>query len=648
MEFKLKSNYKPAGDQPKAIKSLVSSIKKNKHTVLLGATATGKTFTMANVIEKYNKTTLVLAPNKTLANQLYVELKEMFPENRVEYYISNFDFYLPESYMPKTDTYNEKTSQQNWELEMMRVSATTSLLTRKDTIVVASVAAIFGHRNPLEYKDMFYELSNDTNLNRKDILYNLVKLAYERKDDLSPGNFVVRGDIIEISPSWTNQFHIRIEMFGDEIEKICEINSITKEVRKCYERYTIYPAHFHVSKQETINDILLEIERDLEDRINYFNDKKMLLEANRLEQRVKLDIEQLKEFGVTSGIENYSVYLDPHRMKRETPPTLLDYFGNDYLLVIDESHLTIPQLKAMYGGDRARKKNLIRYGFRLPSSYDNRPLKLEEFEEKTDKVVYVSATPSSYDLEKTNNEYIEQIIRPTGLLDPTIEVRPEENQLDDLMEEIFLRKEKNQRVIINTTTKKLSENISSFMNEKGLSIAYLHSEIKTLEREEIIRKLRIGIFDAIIGINLLREGIDIPEVSLVAILDANKMGFMRNTRSLIQLIGRAARNSEGKIIMYANSYSPSMEEAITETRRRRKIQMDYNIKNNIIPKTIKKKISKPVLEEFEQKHKIKLSSLKTKEKIEKLENEMKFAASKYDFETAIKLRDLIVEIKGGK
>ncbi len=648
MEFRLESKYKPAGDQPKAIKALLSSLKKNQHTVLLGATGTGKTFTMANVIEQYQKTTLILAPNKTLANQLYIELKGLFPNNRVEYYISNFDFYLPESYMPKTDTYNEKTSQQNWELEMMRVSATTSLLTREDTIVVASVAAIFGHRNPLEYKDMFYEFSKDTKIERKNILYNLIKLAYERKDDLAPGNFVVRGDIIEIAPSWTNQFHIRIEMFGNEIEKICEINSITKEVRKCYDKYTIYPAHFHVSKQETINDVLGEIEADLEKRLDYFNKNNMLLEASRLEQRVKLDIEQLKEFGITSGIENYSVYLDPHRKMREAPPTLLDYFPSDYLLILDESHLAIPQIKAMHGGDRARKKNLIRYGFRLPSAYDNRPLKLEEFEERTNKVVYVSATPSSYDLEKSKGKFIEQIIRPTGLLDPMIEVRGEENQLDDLMSEIFIRKKKNQRVIINTTTKKLSENISSFMNDKGLSVAYLHSEIKTLEREEVIRKLRMGIYDAIIGINLLREGIDIPEVSLVAILDANKMGFMRNTRSLIQLIGRAARNSEGKIIMYANSYSDSMEEAINETRRRRKIQKEYNIKNNIIPKTIKKEILKPVLEEFEEKHNIKLSSLKTNEKIEKLEYEMKFAASKHDFETAIKLRDLIVEIKGGK
>ena len=648
MKFKLESKYKPAGDQPKAIDSLFSSIKKNKYTVLLGATATGKTFTVANVIEKYQKPTLVLAPNKTLANQLYLELKSLFPNNRVEYYISNFDFYLPESYMPKTDTYNEKTSQQNWELEMMRVSATTSLLTRKDTIVVASVAAIFGHRNPLEYKDMFYEISKDTTITRKDILYNLVKLAYERKDDLSPGNFIVRGDVIEIAPSWTNQFHIRIEMFGDEIEKISEINSITKDLRKHYNRYTIYPAHFHVSKQETINDIIGDIERDLEDRLEYFNNKNMLLEANRLEQRVKLDIEQLKEFGVTSGIENYSVYLDPHRKFRETPATLLDYFYKDYLLVIDESHLTIPQLKAMHGGDRARKKNLIRYGFRLPSAYDNRPLRIEEFEQKTDKVVYVSATPANYELDQTNNKFVEQIIRPTGLLDPMIEVRKEDDQLEDLMKEIFIRKEKNQRVLVNTTTKKLAENITTFMNDKGLSIAYLHSEIKTLERDEIITKLRTGIYDAIIGINLLREGIDIPEVSLVAILDANKMGFMRNTRSLIQLIGRAARNSEGRIIMYANSYSISMEEAINETRRRRKIQKDYNIKNRIIPKTIKKEILRPIIEEFESKHNIKLSTLKTNEKIKKLEDEMKFAASKYDFETAIRLRDLIVEIKGGK
>lgn len=645
-KFKLKSNFNPSGDQPRAIRELTKLMKNKEKNVLLGATGTGKTFTVANIIQKYQKQVLVMAPNKTLANQLYLELKGLFPENRVEYYISNFDFYQPESYKPNSDTYIEKSSQQNWELEMMRVSATTSLLTRKDTIVVASVAAIFGHRHPKEYEGTFFEITKDTKNKRKDILYKLVQLAYTRKESPSPGSFTVKGDIIEISPSWTDQFHIRIELHGDKVEFISEINSITKKIIKSHDYYTIYPASFHTNNDESIEPIIKEIEKDLQIRLRYFNKNNKLLEAQRLSEKVKLDLEQLREFGVVSGIENYSIYFDSHREKGEPPSTLVSYFEENFLLVLDESHLSIPQIRGMYKGDQARKKTLIKYGFRLPTSIDNRPWSIEEFEEKTKNILYVSATPAPYELEKAGGIFVEQIIRPTGLLDPEIEVRKEKNQLDDLMEEIFIRKEKNERVFINTTTKKLSENIASYMSEKGISIAYIHSDLKTLEREEVLRKLRIGTYDAVVGINLLREGLDIPEVSLVAILDANNAGFMRGVTSLIQLIGRASRNSNGKVIMYADYNSIAMTDAILETDRRRKIQSDYNKINNITPKTIIKSIPKPFLEEFEQKHKVKLSSLKTTEKIEKLTKEMQLAAENYNFELAIKIRDILTEIKG--
>ncbi|NQX83351.1 MAG: excinuclease ABC subunit UvrB [Mycoplasmataceae bacterium] len=647
MKFELKSKYNPSGDQPKAIKELIASIKINQHTVLLGATGTGKTFTMANIIEKYGKNTLVLAPNKTLANQLFIELKEMFPNNKVEYYISNFDFYQPEAYKPSTDTYIEKSSQQNWQLEMMRTSATTSLITNDDVIVVASVAAIFGHRNPIEYGDSFTKIKIGQKIKRKIFLYELVQMAYERKDDLFPGSFTTKGDVIEISPSWTDQFHLRIEMFGDEIEQIVEINNVTKNIIKRYDNFVIFPANFHTVKQNEIKGVVNQIEEDLHIRLTEFKKRGKLLEAQRLEQRVRFDIEQLEEFGMTSGIENYSIYFDKHRSKGETPDTLLSYFPKDYLLIIDESHLSIPQIKGMYKGDKSRKENLVEYGFRLPSALDNRPLMIEEFEKKIGKTVYVSATPSEYELEKSGNKFVEQIIRPTGLLDPIIELRPEKNQLDDLMAEIYNRKKLDQRVFINTTTKKLSEDIATYMKDNGISVAYLHYDLKTLEREDVLRKLRMGIYDCVVGINLLREGLDIPEVSLVAILDANKNGFMRNTRSLIQLIGRASRNSDGKVIMYADHNSKSMTEAIKETDRRREIQIAYNDENGIVPKTIIKDIPKPALEEFENRHKVKFSAMKIKEKLSVLEKEMMEASSKYDFERAIKLRDLITEIKGG-
>ncbi len=614
---------------------------------MLGATGTGKTFTMANIIEKYNMPTLVMAPNKTLANQLFLELKEMFPNNRVEYYISNFDFYQPEAYKPTTDTYIEKSSLQNWQLEMMRTSATTSLITNKDTIVVASVAAIYGHRNPIEYGDTFYKVKKGTIIKRKELLYQLISMGYQRGDDIMPGHFKAKGDVIEVCPSWTDRFHLRIEMFGDEIDQVSEIDNLQKTIIKNYDEYVIFPADFYTIKKNEVKSAMIEIEKDLEKRVYEFQSNGKLLEADRLSKRVKFDLEQLDEFGHTSGMENYSIYFDKHRVKGETPDTLLSYFPKDYLLIIDESHLSLPQIKAMYKGDKARKDTLVEYGFRLPTALDNRPLKFEEFEKRMGKTVYVSATPSEYELEKSNKKYVEQIIRPTGLLDPEIEIRPELNQLDDLMGEIYLRKEKNERVFINTITKKLSEDIATYMKDNGISVAYLHSDLKTLEREEVLRKLRVGIYDCVVGINLLREGLDIPEVSLVAILDANKEGFMRNPRSLIQLIGRAARNENGKVIMYADTITNSMKFSIDETKRRRKIQKQFNIDNGIVPKTIIKEIPKPILEDFEHRHKVKFSAMKTKEKITTLEKEMMEASAKYDFEKAIKLRDLITELKGG-
>lgn len=648
MKFELKSKFKPAGDQPKAIKEILASVKKNKDTILLGATGTGKTFTMANIIEQYRMPTLVMAPNKTLANQLFLELKEMFPNNRVEYYISNFDFFQPEAYKPSTDTYIEKSSMQNWQLEMMRTSATTSLVTNSDVIVVASVAAIYGHRNPLEYGDTFYKVKVGTQIKRKELLFQLVSLAYQRGDDLLPGNFKAKGDVIEVVPSWTDRFHLRIEMFGDEIEKITEIDNLQKTPIKHYDEYVIFPADFYTIKQDEVKNAITEIRKDLNERLMEFKEEGKILEADRLSKRVGFDLEQLDEFGFTSGMENYSIYFDKHRKKGETPDTLLSYFPKDYLLIIDESHLSISQIKAMYKGDRSRKETLVEYGFRLPTSLDNRPLKFEEFQERAGKTVYVSATPGDYELEKTGGKYVEQIIRPTGLLDPKIEVRPELNQLDDLMGEINLRKERNERVFVNTTTKKLSEDIATYLKDNGISVAYLHSELKTLEREDVLRKLRTGIYDCVVGINLLREGLDIPEVSLVAILDADKEGFMRNTRSLIQLIGRAARNANGQVIMYADKITQSMDWAIKETDRRRSIQAEYNDYNGIVPRTIIKDIPKQALEGFDNRHKVKFSAMKTKEKIEALEKEMMEASAKYDFEKAIKLRDLITELKGGR
>ncbi len=644
--FKLVSKYKPTGDQPQAIEGLLKNLEKNKHNVLLGATGTGKTFTIANVIKELNIPTLVMAPNKTLANQLYVEFKELFPNNRVEYYISNFDFYQPEAYKPKTDTYIDKQSVQNWQIEMMRNSTLNALTTRKDVIVVASVASIYGHRTPEEFKKHHYEIELDKVIARRTFLGKLIKLGYVRSPDLKPGTFVAKGDVIELAPSWTDQFNLRIETFADKIEKITEIDTLNKNVLKQYHRFTITPANPNVMSDYLLKRAIAKIKTDLVDRMDYFAKNNLLIEEQRIEQRVNFDIEQLQEFGFTSGIENYAWYFEK-RAIGEPPATLFDYFPSNYLLVMDESHLSIPQIRGMYEGDHSRKKTLVDYGFRLPTALDNRPLKFSEFQKKIKQAIYVSATPAEYEIKLAGQKnMVQQIIRPTGLLDPLIEVRGEENQLEDIIIELNKIKKVNERAFINTTTKKLAEDISVFLTSKGLSVAYMHSDLKTFERAEVIRKLRLGMYDAVVGINLLREGLDVPEVSFLAILDANRNGFLRNTTSLIQMIGRVARNEHGRVIMYADTISSSMKEAMEITSSRRKAQKEYNNLNHIIPKTIVKKIPNPLLEEFEYKHTIKLSTLKTDQKIKQLEHDMTKAAKEYDFETAIKLRDLITEIKG--
>lgn len=643
--FELITDKIPSGDQPRAIKEILEQLKSKDHIVLLGATGTGKTFTMANVIEKYRKPTLVMAHNKTLANQLFLELKELFPNNRVEYYISNFDFYQPEAYLPKTDTYIEKQSVQNWQIEMMRNSALNALTSRKDVIVVSSVASIYGHRSPDEYKKHHFEIELKQKINKRNFLYKLVNLGYKRSSELAPGNFIVNGDVIEIAPSWTDQFNLRIDTFDDVIEEIAEIDSINKDVLKFYRKFTITPANPNVFSRSLLENALKNIKKDLKRRLNYFEENDLKLEKQRLENKVNFDIEQLEEFGMTSGIENYSIYFEPWRKTGEPPATLFSYFPKDFLLIVDESHMSIPQIRGMYEGDKSRKESLVKYGFRLPTALDNRPLKFPEFEKVMNKVIYTSATPGDYELGKVNHKVVEQIIRPTGLIDPTIEIRKEENQINDLIKELQIRKDRNERVFINTTTKKLAEDIASFLTKKGFSIAYLHSELKTFQREEVLRKLRIGFYDGIVGINLLKEGIDVPEVSLLAVLEADKEGFLRNTRSLIQMIGRVARNVNGHVIFYATNFTKSMRNAIRETERRRKIQLEFNQKNNIIPKTIIKKIPEPLIEELAQKD-LKISALNKKDKIKFLEKEMTLAAKKYDFEKAIKLRDMITELKG--
>ena len=647
--FKLESKYSPSGDQPQAIESLVNGIKEGKkHQVLLGATGTGKTFTIANVIKNSGKQTLVLAHNKTLAGQLYGELKELFPENRVEYFVSYYDYYQPEAYIPGTDTYIEKDSSINDEIDQLRHAATSALLSRDDCIVVASVSCIYGIGEVEEYKNNTLTLSTGEQIERNKMIKKLIDMLYDRNDhDFKRGTFRVRGDIIEIIPTYENKNGIRVEFFGDEIDKISEIEVITGKVQKVIKNVTIFPASHFVTSEEKLKEAIKRIKEELEERLKELKENNKLLEAQRLEQRTNYDIEMLTETGFCSGVENYSRHLSG-RKEGETPTTLMDFFKKDYLLVIDESHVTLPQVRAMYNGDRARKNTLVDYGFRLPSALDNRPLKFEEFEKKINQVIYVSATPGDYELEKAENK-VDQIIRPTGLLDPTIEIRKTEGQIDNLIGEIKTRREKNERVLITTLTIRMSEELTKYLKELDIKVAYLHSEIKTLERLKIIRDLRLGKYDCIVGINLLREGLDIPEVSLIAILDADKEGFLRSERSLIQTIGRCARNANGHVIMYADNVTDSMKKAIEETSRRRKLQEEYNKENNIIPKTIIKEIGEVIsnedekeLEKIEKEQKTDIINI---ESIEKIEEEMKKAAKNLDFERAMELRDILLELK---
>ena len=646
--FKLHAPYESAGDQPQAIEKLVNGIKQGvKNQVLLGATGTGKTFTMANVIAQVNKPTLVLAHNKTLAGQLYSELKEIFPNNHVCYFISYYDYYQPEAYVPSTDTYIEKDSSINDEIDEMRHYATSALLTYKDVIVVSSVSCIYGIGEVEEYKNKMLTLAVGEEIDRNNVLLKLVDMLYERNDyDFKRGTFRVRGDVLEIIPANERTAGIRVEFFGDEIDKISEIDTITGAIIKNKKSISIFPASHFVTSDEKLKEAIKRIKIELSERIETLKKENKLLEAQRIEQRTNYDIEMLEETGFCSGIENYSRHL-ALRKEGETPTTLMDFFGKDYLLVVDESHVTLPQVKGMYNGDRARKMNLVDYGFRLPSALDNRPLKFDEFTKKINQVIYVSATPGDYELEKVNNKYVEQIIRPTGLLDPIVEVRPTKNQIDDLVNEIRTRIDQNERVLITTLTIKMSEELTNYLKQLDIKVAYLHSEIKSLERMNIIRDLRLGKYDCIVGINLLREGIDIPEVSLIAILDADKEGFLRSSRSLIQTIGRGARNAHGKCIMYADKITDSMDYAISETNRRRKIQNEYNEKNGIVPKTIVKKIMDTITNDDTEviKKKNKKEQKEEKPNIELLEQEMKETAKRLDFERAMELRDIIFELK---
>ncbi|MGV3129703.1 excinuclease ABC subunit UvrB [Staphylococcus sp. IVB6181] len=652
--FKVVSEFTPQGDQPAAIEKISKGIKEGKHhQTLLGATGTGKTFTMSNVIQQAGKPTLVLAHNKTLAGQLYNEFKAFFPENRVEYFVSFYDYYQPEAYVPSTDTFIEKDATINDEIDQLRHSATSSLFERDDVIVVASVSSIFGLGDPSEYSSLVVNVRRGMEMDRSQFLRGLVDIQYTRNDiDFKRGTFRVRGDVVEVFPASRDEMCIRVEFFGDEIDRISEVNYLTGEVLRERDHFSIYPASHFVTRDEKLELAIQRIEKELADRLKYLRENNKLLEAQRLEQRTNYDLEMMREMGFVSGIENYSVHLNL-RDYGSTPYTLLDYFGDDWLIMIDESHVTLPQIRGMYNGDRARKQVLIDHGFRLPSALDNRPLTFEEFEKKAHQLVYVSATPGPYELEHSD-EVVEQIIRPTGLLDPKIDVRPTKNQIDDLLSEIQDRIDKNERVLITTLTKKMSEDLTTYMKEAGIKVNYLHSEIKTLERIEIIRDLRMGTYDAVVGINLLREGIDIPEVSLVVILDADKEGFLRSERSLVQTIGRAARNEHGQVIMYADKITDSMKYAMDETERRRKIQQAYNEEHGITPKTIKKKIHDVISatveteEENEQEQKVVPKKLTKKERektIENVEKEMKQAAKALDFERATELRDMLFELK---
>ena len=646
--FDLVSKYTPSGDQPQAIEKLVEGIKNGeKSQVLLGATGTGKTFTIANVIKEINKPTLVLAHNKTLAGQLYSELKELFPNNHVEYFVSYYDYYQPEAYVAKTDTYIEKDASINDEIDELRHSATSALLNNKDVIVVASVSCIYGIGEIEEYRNKMLVLNIGDKVERNIIIEKLIDMLYERNNlDLKRGSFRAKGDVLEIIPVNQHGKGLRIEFFDDEIERIREFDTLTGAVIQNKKSITIFPASHFVTSEEKLKLALVNIKQELEEQLINFKSQNKLLEFQRLNERTNYDIEMLQETGFCRGVENYSRHL-ALRKAGETPTTLMDFFNNDYLLVIDESHVTLPQVRAMYNGDQARKNVLVEYGFRLPSAKDNRPLKFEEFEKKIDNVIYVSATPGDYELEKSNG-VIEQIIRPTGLLDPKIEVKATKNQIDDLVSEINKRNEIGEKVLITTLTIRMAEELTTYLKKIDIKVAYLHSEVKTLERMKIIHDLRSGKYDVLVGINLLREGLDIPEVSLVAIMDADKQGFLRSERSLIQTIGRAARNENGKVIMYADTVSEAMENAINETNRRRKIQEKYNEENNIVPKTIVKEIRDVITNVDDSEiNKTEKMSRKDKEKLMvRIENEMKKAAQELDFERATELRDILFEMKG--
>ncbi len=648
-KYNLISEYKPMGDQPEAIKRLVKNIENNeKEQVLLGATGTGKTYTIANVIKEVDRPILVLAHNKTLAGQLYSEFKTLFPDNRVEYFISYYDYYQPEAYVPGADLYIEKDAKINDEIDELRHAATSSLLERRDVIIVASVSCIYGIGDPETYKQGMVTLRKNEEITREELLKRLVEILYVRNDvDFVRGSFRVRGDVVEILPPYNKTKGIRVEFDFDEISRIREFNIVSGEIYKDYEVLSLFPASHFLTDKDKLEEALKRIERELEERIKYFQSKNMPLEAERIEQRTNYDLEMLKEMGTVSGVENYSRHL-ALREEGETPSTLIDFFPNDFVLIVDESHVTLPQVRGMYNGDRSRKQTLVDYGFRLPSALDNRPLNFEEFNKKINQVIYVSATPGDYELERTN-QVIEQIIRPTGLVDPIVEVRPSTNQIDDLLIEIDKTIERNERTLITTLTIKMSEDLTGYLKGLGYKVQYLHSKIKSLERLELIRKLRQGEFDVLVGINLLREGLDLPEVSFIAILDADKEGFLRSDKSLIQTTGRAARNVNGHVVMYAVNITKSMKKAIDETNRRREIQVEFNEKNNITPKTIFKNIPKAISIKTDKNKPVddleKLSGEEIEKNIEMLEKQMMVYAKDLDFEQAARIRDLIFELK---
>jgi excinuclease ABC subunit B len=654
LEFKIKSEYKPTGDQPGAIDKLVNGIEENlKYQTLLGVTGSGKTYTVANVIERTQKPTLVIAHNKTLAAQLYNEFKEFFPDNAVEYFVSYYDYYQPEAYVAITDTYIEKDSSVNDEIDKLRHSATASLFERNDVIIVASVSCIYGLGDPVDYKNLVLSLRPEMEISREEIMEKLINIQYIRNDmSFERGTFRVRGDIIEIFPVASDEKAIRVELFGDEVERISEINALTGEILGVRNHIAIFPFSHYVTEKEKLEKAISKIEKEMEEQVKYFKEHDKLIEAQRIEQRTRYDIEMLREMGYCQGIENYSRIISD-REPGSRPFTLIDYFPDDFLIVVDESHVTLPQIRGMFGGDRSRKMNLVDFGFRLPSALDNRPLNFEEFDSMIDKSIFVSATPGGYEIEHSH-EIVEQIIRPTGLLDPVIEIRPVMGQVDDLYGEISRVVERKERVLITTLTKKMSEDLTDYYKDLDVKVKYLHSDIDTLERTEIIRDLRLGVFDVLVGINLLREGLDIPEVSLVAILDADKEGFLRSETALIQTIGRAARNVEGKVLMYADKVTPSMERAITETYRRREKQLEYNEENDIVPRTIVKAVAGAIeatktVEEVMESPDDEYMKLEDKEQlIERLQEDMMKAAADLDFEKAAELRDKIAKLKKDK